>query len=253
MKKRSNLLIIFLLNILLFPCINYSQWTVKTKSIVGTPPKDSDKVYLVLGGAPSYFHNKYCKLFKKGEESRTTYGDVKSWPGVEPCPICYEVMVTGYDWNFALQQPSPNNGLSYVDDNISIVFLIDKERIGFEIQNKSDAAMKINWDEVSFISPDDRASRVIHSGIRLIEKDSPQTPTLIPPNSRIKDFIVPSDNIVFSSGWKTYELFPGEAVNFNGKKFTIYFPMDIKGNKKEYSFSFNIIINELVPYIEKLK
>jgi hypothetical protein len=111
--------------------------------------------------------------------------------------------------------------------------------------NKTDRGIKINWDEVSYISPTGEAMRVIHKGIRFIDRNTPQPPTIVPPNSRISDIIVPSEHIYFVSGkygsWVTMDLFYDfDKTKYEGKEFSVYMPMEIKGERKEYTFTFRI-------------
>jgi hypothetical protein len=118
-------------------------------------------------------------------------------------------------------------------------------QVGFAIENKTDSGIKINWDEISFISPDGRAFRVIHSWDRLIDRNNPQAPTVIPPKSRIVEMVIPSDNIHYDNGWHEGRLFAGNELSYNGLGFSLYFPLEIRGVKKEYSFKFKIGVSKV--------
>jgi len=152
-----------------------------------------------------------------------------------------------YRWRFAMQEPKPSESMAFSDDYIDALFIIreipgtimlkPRLELGFEVQNKTDSGIKINWDELSMIYPDGKSFRVIHSGTRLVDKNSPQAPTTIPPNAKISDILTPSENIsyvseggILPSGWYYSTLFGGDnKLVWDGKEFSIYFPMEIKG------------------------
>ena len=97
------------------------------------------------------------------------------------------------------------------------------------------------------IYPSGTSSRVIHSGIKLADRNNPQAPTVIPPNAKVSDILIPSENIYYSelyNEWKYRPLFGGEdRLVWNDKDFSIYFPLEIKGDNKEYSFKFKINVS----------
>jgi hypothetical protein len=159
----------------------------------------------------------------------------------------------------------------YSDEFIEIIFTVKKTRIEFDMSNKTDRGIKINWDELSYISPTGRSMRVIHSGVRLIDRNAPQSPTIVPPNSRISDIIIPSEHIYYDDywGWCERNLFYGadktkyakyegkefsalypesthksppcaDKTKYEGKEFSVYMPLEIKGKRKEYTFTFRI-------------
>jgi hypothetical protein len=161
-------------------------------------------------------------------------------------------MLPTYNWRFSLEQPKPSEKLEYSDDFIDVVFTIGETQIGFDIQNKTDSGIKINWDELSMIYPTGTSSRVIHSGIRLMDRNAPQAPTIIPPNAKVSDILIPSENIYYLSGqyggWNYHPLFGGDnSLAWNDKEFSIYFPLEIKGSKKEYNFKFKINVSQPTP------
>ena len=100
--------------------------------------------------------------------------------------------------------------------------------------------MKIDWSSAAYIDVQGLSHGVIHAGVRLMDKNKPQTPTIIPPGAKAEDIIVPTDSIEFVSGqfggWRTKPFFPDgpAAAHFEGKSFQMYLPLDIKGSKKEY-------------------
>ena len=164
--------------------------------------------------------------------------------------------VTLYHYDISLEDPIQSETLEFTDSLISIKFEIRKKEIGFNIKNKSNRAIKINWDEIVYISPSGAAHRVIHSGIRYIDRNKPQAPSVIPPNANFSDIIVPSDNIYYLEvprtgivdldlkfskleGWRVADLiYPGQDLK--GKTFKVYMPLEIDGEKKNYTFTFKI-------------
>jgi hypothetical protein len=219
----------------------FAQWT-------DTPKKDIVYSYLVYyspGG--TIFHKDTCKLKSGGTIS---VRDAIS-KGLKPCPECFpEAYPPSYVWTFSLESPAKSNVLGYSDGQMDIAFIISKTQIGIVIKNNSSSGAKINWDELSFISPINRASRVVHSGIRLVERNNAQAPTMIPPGSVITDSIIPSENISYNNGWEEGDLFSGDRMSYNGQVFGVYFPIEIGGKKKEYSFKFKITITQ-APYGQK--
>lgn len=147
--------------------------------------------------------------------------------------------------------PQPSDQLAYADNYISVLFKVGEEQIAFDLQNITDSGIKINWDELSLVYPDGSAKRVIHNGIILKDRDKPQAVTVIPPGSKISDILLPTDNIDWSDiyiGWKYSPLFGGnDRLVWNDKEFSIYFPIEIKGEKKEYRFSFKIKVSLAAP------
>ena len=93
--------------------------------------------------------------------------------------------------------------------NIAIQWFITAKQIAFEITNLDKQPIEIVWDKCAYIDPDGITHAVMHSGVKYISKDRPQTPTIIIPNAKLRDVIVPKDYIYFAgSTWIVYPLFP---------------------------------------------
>lgn len=146
---------------------------------------------------------------------------------------------------FSLIKPSASNVLSYEDAFITINFTVANEELDFTLSNKTQEPQTINWDEVSFIDLSGTAHRVLHLGVKLIDRDKPQSPTVIPPGARINDLIAPSDAVRFSSlirDWQRDPLLPPSQliVNYKGKTFGVFMPILVNGKKTNYTFTIRI-------------
>ena len=99
----------------------------------------------------------------------------------------------------------------FSDDMIEGTFYFTSQSIGFELKNKTNYTMKINWDNCAYISSTGETMRVIHEGVKLIDRNSPQPPSVIVRNGKITDSLTPSDNIYYISGqyggWSYHKLF----------------------------------------------
>lgn len=142
-----------------------------------------------------------------------------------------------------MTKPVEAKELAAQDDSMSISFLMEKQAIGFELQNKTESPIKIDWDQVSFVGSTGTAVKVIHSGVRLIERDRPQAPTVIPPGARIREQITPVDRIQYEKGWRVLPLLPERSLQMRdlcGKKFQVFIPVDIGAKIKNNTFEFRI-------------
>jgi len=88
---------------------------------------------------------------------------------------------------------------------------LSSTEIPFTIRNTGKKPISIIWDESTLIDPRGQSQRIIHSRVRLIDKDTAtQTPSVVAPGSSISDFVSPTANIFYSDKrekWMTLPLF----------------------------------------------
>jgi len=147
--------------------------------------------------------------------------------------------------------------LLFEDNLVKAMFFFGYEQISLILENKSDHTMKINWDNAAWISPTCESSRIIHSGVRLVDRNAPQSPSVIVRNGKLTDSILPSDHIYFSSGkyggWRYLALLHHtdvmatdmqselqKAQKYAGKTCGILLPIEIEGVQNDYIFTFKI-------------
>jgi len=144
---------------------------------------------------------------------------------------------------------------SFEDEMIKIIWIPTSVQFYFTLANKTSHSIKIEWDEAVYVNEDGMSQRVMHSGVKYIDRNSPQPPTTIVRNATISDIVMPSDNVYFVSGkyggWTEKPLFPNvsmtseqeimsKAKEYIGKKVQILLPLKIEDVVNEYIFVFNI-------------
>ncbi len=152
------------------------------------------------------------------------------------------------------------NSLSYADSIIAISFIIKEKEIGFGLKNQSPNTLKLIWDETLFII-NEITGKVMHSGIKFIDRNMFQPASVVPKGTIHNDIIVPTENVYWrkgkygrdysiEDGWEQRELFPQIVSkthqdkiinNLKGSEFTIYMPIQVKGVTHEYNFKFKIV------------
>jgi putative lipoprotein len=142
----------------------------------------------------------------------------------------------------------------YEDDFIEIVWYVGLKKFNFELKNKSTHTMKINWDDVSYVDINGKTRRVMHAGVKYIERNNSQPATSIPKGASLSDILLPTDNVILSSGldggwiesnlipsyYSTSEAMANGAESYVGKKMTILMPIMIENVQNDYTFVFNI-------------
>jgi hypothetical protein len=146
-------------------------------------------------------------------------------------------------------------GYKYVfeDEMIKILWLPTSSKIAFLLENKTDYSIRIIWDEAAYVDENNHTHRIMHSGIRYIDRDSAKPPSVVVRKGKLDDVIIPSDYVVSGTyGWREIDLFPTEKMDvdpqqflkeskeFIGKKFQILLPIQIEDVTNDYIFTFKI-------------
>lgn len=147
-----------------------------------------------------------------------------------------------YDYQTRLSSPIKSEVSRLDNARYSIELKIMKQAVAITIVNKGKSAISIPWDSVAIIDDTKRSRRVIHTGVRLIDRDKPQSPSVIAPASELYDEITPIDNIELSgTSWITYPLIEGDQKTHIGKSIGVFLPLEISGKREELNFSLEIL------------
>lgn len=147
----------------------------------------------------------------------------------------------------------------YEDDYIDIVWYVGTKQFNFTLKNKSNHTIKINWDDISYVDIKGNTGRVMHSGVKYIDRNASQPASSVPKGASLTDILLPVDNVYYVNGqyggWREKLLIPAyyqskeamqqEAPTYVGKQMKILMPISIENVQNDYTFVFNI--DELLP------
>lgn len=145
------------------------------------------------------------------------------------------------------------SGYKYEDDYIDISWFVGSSQFSFNLKNKSEYSIKIPWDDVTYINTAGSVGRVMHSGVKYIDRNNSQPASVIPKGASLSDIVQPTDNVYYVSGqyggWRTSNLFNFNIDKANletskapyiGKTVRILLPILIQDVRNEYVFEFKI-------------
>jgi hypothetical protein len=142
---------------------------------------------------------------------------------------------------FTLARPRESEELAFEDKLIRIAFAVVESQIQFSLQNITDSPIEIGWDQSAFIDFSGESHKVIHSGIKWIDREKPQAPTTVPPTARISDIIYPADYAEWSgSDWLHKPVLPRAELSYKGQTFSVFMPLKINGEVKNYLFTIKV-------------
>jgi hypothetical protein len=102
-----------------------------------------------------------------------------------------------YTYDIQLEKPTPSQNLEFENDTIAVSFTFTQKYIEFEMFNKLEDGMKINWEEIG-ISINEQAKPVVQYSTSTNEISERRSPITIPPKSKIKDALVRKDMISYA-------------------------------------------------------
>lgn len=214
--------------------------------------KDGELIKAGILGQPFQIH--MFDLKGKSEKPLGVTGEgeyvtgLSSREGVDPVRFEIKLRDGIYPTTYLISmiKPKVNKDLVYEDANIKISFNISKKQISFELKNKTEEPIKVDWNQVSYVDVLGGSHRVMHKGVKLNERENPQSPSIIPPTANISDLVYPTDYVSFTSGkyggWSEEVMFPEgpKAKLYKAKNFSVFMPLEINGKTKNYFFGFKI-------------
>lgn len=149
------------------------------------------------------------------------------------------------------------NNMSFSDSIINIVWSIDKTSLKFNLLNKTNNILTIDWNNAVYIDALGETNKVIHGGIKYIDRNGYMTPSIIYKNAWLTDIIIPTNNIYYENytkysngGWRIFGLLINDVSNKNLiinslstykiKSNEIIIPITYKNMNLTYRFVFNI-------------
>ena len=142
----------------------------------------------------------------------------------------------------------------YEDDYIVIVWYVGLKDFNFSLKNKSNHTIKLNWDDISYVDYKGSVGRVMHSGVKYIDRNNSQPASTIPRGASISDVLIPTDNIYYVEGkyggwnerylipcnYSSKEDFAAGASSYVGSTMKIMMPIMIENVQNDYTFEFTI-------------
>lgn len=110
---------------------------------------------------------------------------------------------------------------TYRNEDIFIQFTGLTNALSFEITNETELPIKIVWDNCALTNITGQPSRVMHYGIRYLEKDSSFPPSIIPAGQTLKEAATPVDNVTYMGsylGWMVFWIVPYDSMRTNAGK-----------------------------------
>ncbi len=155
-----------------------------------------------------------------------------------------------YDLRLKNTADAQGQSLRYKDGNIDIVFDFSSQFIHFTLSNRTEDAIRIEWEKSSYYDTSGFRHRIVHEGIPFVSKDKPQEPTTIEPHGKRSDIAFPADNIVSAQHNSTdtiRPLLPGgpDAATLKGK--AIDLDLTIKTNQSLKTYHFSFLIDKITP------
>ena len=145
------------------------------------------------------------------------------------------------------------SGFKYKDDYIDISWFVGSPKFSFTVKNKSEYSIKIPQYDVTYINTAGSVGRVMHSGVKYIDRNNFQPASIIPKGAFLSDIIQPTENVYYISGkyggWNTTDLFNFKIDKTNievskalylGKIVRVLLPILIQDVCNEYVFEFKI-------------
>ena len=147
---------------------------------------------------------------------------------------------------FLLVKPTESRELIFRDGQLDIQFSPSQKQISFTLHNNTAGPVKVDWNSAAYVDVLGQSHKVMHSGVKFIDREKSQVPSVVPPGASISDMVFPADYISYTSGkyggWSEELIFPHapKAKDYKGQSFSVFLPIEVNGTVKNYHFTFRI-------------
>ena len=149
-----------------------------------------------------------------------------------------------YRYRFKQIDPSSER-FTFQDRDLSFYFRPAPDALHFQVENRQNRPVWIDWERSQFLDPLDSTGKIAHGTTRWTDRYSVQPPTQIMGLQRYGDYLLPSDYLLdpgASDRQVHRALFPeGEsAPQFDGREFGANLVFRIADQPRTYSFRFRV-------------
>ncbi len=155
-----------------------------------------------------------------------------------------------YRLKYRLISPVLSDEIKFRDQIISLSFAVGDQSFQMNLENLTVYPLKIMWDRADYTDVNNRAHRLMHSGIRYEDRNNSIPAQIVPAKGSIRQTVMPISSVVYSQEKKAYEnfpLFPLEsdmAAGLKGRVFYLLIPVEI--DRQIIPYNFKIEITEAV-------
>lgn len=167
-----------------------------------------------------------------------------------------ELLATEPEFRMVEPQPLVGTRTAFADSDVAILFALDEadsnelvcrlaeshyehylcyRGVVFNLENGSGETILLIWDESAIIIKG-IAKRIMHTGVKYIDRARSQPPSVIPPESSLRDGLWPIANVEYSN--TKYEWKHVPEILQRGETLGVLLTLKIGESLKRYSFTF---------------
>jgi hypothetical protein len=158
--------------------------------------------------------------------------------------------VVAYRLKYRLISPVQSEEIKFRDNILSLSFMIGEQSFEMNLENLTTYPLKIMWGSADYTDVNNRAHRLMHSGVRYQDRNNAIPPQIVPARGSIRQTVMPISSVVYSQEKKAYENFPlfpldsDMAALLKGRIFYLLIPVEI--DRQIIPYNFKIEITEAV-------
>lgn len=150
-----------------------------------------------------------------------------------------------YTYRFRQVDPPGGDRFTFQDRDLSFYFRPTPGALHFQVENRQDRPVWIEWDRCTFVDPLGVSGKAANSESRWVDRFGHQAPTQIPGLQRYSDYLLPLDYLVDPAGREDQlhrPLLPEDssASQFSDRVFGVDLVFRVEDRLRTYSFRYKV-------------
>ena len=150
-----------------------------------------------------------------------------------------------------LAGPVASQELQFKDKTIGVSFSLGEQSFQMRFENVSDVPVKIQWERAQYIDVAGLPHRLMHSGIRYVDRNNPIPDQPVAPHGVVEEAVIPVGNVFVSPQKNGYDIRPllpldndAAAAGLKGKSVILFIPVEV--NRQIIPYNFKIEITDCI-------
>lgn len=149
-----------------------------------------------------------------------------------------------YRYRFRQVDPASDR-FTFQDRELSFYFRPTPDALHFQVENRQDRPVWIQWERSTFLDPQGGTGRVAHSSTQWQDRFKTQADTQIPGLQRYSDYVLPLDYLLDPAGTdqQIHRPFLPEdrtAPQYSDRLFGVDLAILVEGQSRTYTFRFRV-------------